>query len=62
MHYHYTIKQMRDKIRCPQLGDAEYGEWGSFPLKARLVIDDLIQMVENRDRFIEDIRRQNNGI
>lgn len=54
-HYNYTKNEIRNKIRCPQLGYDDYGEWGSLPLWVRFVIDDLIQMIDARDEFIEVI-------
>lgn len=45
-HYNYSINEIKEKIRCPQLGSNDYGEWGSLPLWTRFVIDDLISTVD----------------
>lgn len=60
MHYNYSIKQIRNKIRSPQLGSNDYGEWGALPLWARFVIDDLCSMVENRDKYIKKLEEKSN--
>ena len=52
-HYSYTKNEIRNKIRCPQLGSADYVDWGDLPLWVRYVIDDLIQMIDDRDDYIK---------
>ena len=43
----YTIKQIREFIACPELGDGHYGKWGALTLEQRLVIADLLGRVED---------------
>lgn len=41
------IKEIRDYIACPQLGDDYYGEWGALRLDQRLKIKSLLDYITN---------------
>lgn len=41
------IKEIRDYIACPQLGDDYYGEWGALRLDQRLKIKELLDYITN---------------
>jgi hypothetical protein len=44
------LEAIREKVACPELGDKYYGEWGSLPLKARVVIHELVERYESLDK------------
>ena len=50
---HYTNKQIREFIACPQFGDLEYGKWGALTLKQRETIYELLQENEDMEHYIK---------
>ena len=42
----YTLKQIREFIACPELGDDHYGKWGAMTREQRLVMNDLIELAK----------------
>ena len=54
----YDLRDLREKIACPQLGDDHYGEWGALPLEVRKAINFLIGAVVVRDQVIESNRKK----
>ena len=51
----YTREQLRDFIKCPQLGSEDYGEWGALRLEQRLAINDLLDLLDSADAYIKDL-------
>ena len=51
----YTREQLRDFIKCPQLGSTEYGAWGALRLDQRLAINDLLDLLDNADAYIKEL-------
>ena len=41
------IKEIREYISCPQLGDNHYGKWGALRLDQRKKIKDLLDYITN---------------
>lgn len=52
------LEILRDKIKCPQFGDIEYGEWGALKLEQRKAIKDLIDSSQNKDKTINDLLKR----
>ncbi len=49
------LKEIREKIACPQLGDGHYGEWGHLPLGVRKTIEALCWSVEVNRAFAKSL-------
>jgi len=49
------LKEIREKIACPQLGDGHYGEWGSLPLGVRKTIEALVRSAEMHRSILSSI-------
>lgn len=41
-----ALKEIREKIACPQFGDDHYGEWGALTLQQRKTILKLLDYVK----------------
>lgn len=58
------IKEIRDYIACPQLGDDYYGEWGALRLDQRLKIKSLLDCITNlqeeNERLNDELKRLHN--
>lgn len=35
------VLEIKDNVKCPQLGSCTYGKWGTLKLEQRLAINDL---------------------
>ena len=50
----YTLKQIREFISCPELGDDHYGKWGAMTREQRLAMNDLIELAKKYyDSFMQ---------
>ena len=58
----YTREQIRNFIRCPQLGSTDYGEWGALRLEQRLAINDLLDQLDSADTYIEKLGEENKNL
>lgn len=47
------LKEIREKISCPQLGDNHYGEWGILTKKQRLTIKKMLDHIESQEQYIK---------
>lgn len=56
---YYTREQIRSFIRCPQLGSEDYGEWGALRLEQKLAINDLLDVLDSADAYIEKLYKEN---
>lgn len=56
------LEILRDKIKCPQFGDNEYGEWGALKLEQREAIKSLIDSNKNKDNTINDLLKRISNI
>ena len=55
------IKEIREYISCPQLGDDHYGKWGALNLAQRKKIKYLLDYITNLEQENERLERFNNG-
>lgn len=55
----YSREQLRDFIKCPQLGSTDYGEWGALRLEQRIVINDLLDQLDSAEGVIEQLKKEN---
>lgn len=55
----YTREQLRDFIKCPQLGSEDYGEWGALRLEQRLAISNLLDQLDSADAYIRQLEKEN---
>lgn len=53
------IKEILEKIKCPQFGSAEYGSWGSLPLKVRIALKRLCEYANACDDYITTLQEEN---
>ena len=51
---HYSNKEIREFISCPQFGDIKYGKWGSQKLEIRETLLHLITINEEMDKMLKD--------
>ena len=42
-----TTEEIRELIRCPQLGSKDYGKWGALPLEVRFTLHNLVVLLDN---------------
>ena len=53
------LKEIREKISCPQLGDEYYGEWGILTLNQRRTIKRLLDFIEAQEEYINRLQAEN---
>ena len=41
------LQEVREKISCPQLNDADYGTWGGMSLEQRRMMYRMIQTIKH---------------
>ena len=58
----YTREQIRNFIRCPQLGSEDYGEWGALRLEQRLAISRLLDQLDSADVAIKQLGEENKNL
>jgi len=51
------LDEVREKISCPQLGDENYGAWGSLRLEQRFTIFRLIRTIQHQKEDIDRLFR-----
>ena len=56
---YYTREQLRDFIKCPQLGSTEYGAWGALRLEQRLAINSMLDQLDSADAYIRQLEKEN---
>lgn len=54
-------EKIKEYIKCPQFGDLEYGKWGTLTLEQRVAFRDLISLIEDQDKIIEGMYRNNDS-
>lgn len=54
MNRHYTTKQIREFIACPQFGDDHYGRWGALNFEQRKTIKNLCDIIDSADSVIKN--------
>ena len=52
------IKEIREYIACPQLGDDHYGEWGALRLDQRIKIKQLLDYITNLQEENEELKEK----
>lgn len=55
----YTLKELREFIKCPQFGDKEYGKWSALKLDVRYSIKRLLDIIDSADSIICVLRNKN---
>ena len=55
------IKEILEKIKCPQFGSAKYGSWGSLPLKVRIALKKLCEYANACDDYITTLQERINN-
>lgn len=48
------INELREKVRCPQFGYEDYGQWGALRLEQRLAIRRLCDEVEYHKKYFDN--------
>ena len=48
------LKEIREKISCPQFNDDHYGEWGILNVNQRLTIKRLLDLVDGQEAYIKN--------
>ena len=48
------LKEIREKISCPQFGDDHYGEWGILNVNQRRTIKRLIDYMDGQEAYIKN--------
>lgn len=56
------LKEIREKISCPQLGDNHYGEWGILTLHQRLTIKRMLDCIDAQEKRIRSLQAENEGL
>lgn len=41
------LQEVREKISCPELNDADYGIWGSMSVEQRIMMYRMIETIKN---------------
>lgn len=53
------LKQIRQKISCPQLGDKHYGEWGILTQSQRSTIKRMLDYIDAQKEYINRLQAKN---
>ena len=53
------IKEIREYIACPQLGDNHYGKWGALRLDQRIKIKQLLDNITNLQQRVKQLEEEN---
>ena len=53
------LKEIREKISCPQFGNEHYGEWGILTLNQRRTIKRLLDFIEAQEEYINRLQAEN---
>lgn len=49
------LKEIRQKISCPQLGDEHYGEWGALRKDQRFTIKRMLDHIDAQEEYIRSL-------
>ena len=52
------IEDVLDKIRCPQFGYDDYGEWGALSFHKRLKIKELCDYAKSLEKYYEEQKKK----
>ena len=52
------LKEIREKISCPELGDKHYGEWGILTKYQRLTIKKMLDEIDSREIVIKRLYKR----
>lgn len=52
-------EKIRRAIRCPQFGNAGYGEWGALDLEKRKYIKRLLDELDRADNYVKRLYLKN---
>lgn len=55
------LKEIREKISCPQLGDNHYGDWGILTVQQRLTIKRMLDHIDMQEIRILSLQAENEG-
>lgn len=56
------LKEIREKISCPQFGNEHYGEWGILTLNQRRTIKRLLDFIEAQEKYINRLQAENKNL
>lgn len=56
------LKEIREKISCPQFGDDHYGEWGILNVNQRRTIKRLIDYMDGQEAYIKNQQAEIEGL
>ena len=53
------LKEIREKISCPQFGDEHYGVWGALTFNQRRTIKRVLDYIEAQEEYINRLQAEN---
>ena len=53
------LKEIRQKISCPQLNDKHYGEWGALRKDQRFTIKRMLDFIDAQEQYINRLQAEN---
>lgn len=53
------LKEIRQKISCPQLCDKHYGEWGILTKSQRFTIKRMLDYIDAQEKHINRLQAEN---
>ena len=56
------IEDVLDKVRCPQFGYDDYGEWGALRFNQRLEIKELCDYAQSLEKYYEEHERKSKNM
>ena len=56
------LKEIRQKISCPQFNDDHYGEWGILTLHQRRTIKRMVEYIDTQEQYIEKLNLENKNL
>ena len=56
------LKEIREKISCPQLGDEHYGEWGILNMSQRREIKRMLDYIDAQEEYIRTLHKENKSL
>ena len=51
------LREIREKIACPQFGDRDYGAWGILNYEQRKTIRRLLEYVKSQNAYVDNFAR-----
>ena len=52
------LKEIREKISCPQLGDNHYDEWGILTVQQRLTIKRMLDHIDAQENRVRSLKAE----